>query len=238
MKYEIRNTKYETNQKFEFKNSCLSRISCFEFRASKGFTLVEMIVAIAIFMIVAVVAVGSLVRIVALNRQAQALQASVNNVSFAIDSMSREIRQGSNIGCLQTYGGEQFTPSASSGCTSLSPNANALIYFRTAKVDSNGCNLYYAYWFMPAATAGQYILEKGQQRSCTDPFQYNGGNGNFYPIIDTANVTLTGYNLAVFSSGNFTYKWVFVRLKGIAGIRAQDQNTFDVETSLSQRVND
>lgn len=53
MKSEIRSAKSETISKFEFKDSNLSRISNFEFRASmqKGFTIVETLVAIAILMI-------------------------------------------------------------------------------------------------------------------------------------------------------------------------------------------
>src|SRR4051812_23311158 len=96
----------------------------------RGFTLIEMIVSLAIFTVVAVVAVGSLVRVVALNRQAQTLQSSVNNLSFALDSMSREIRQGSALTCISGYAGAPFLPSAPGGtpCTGIN-NQNQMIIF-------------------------------------------------------------------------------------------------------------
>lgn len=219
--------------------------SRFENGPSKGFTLIEMIVAIAIFMVVAVVAVGSLVRIVALNRQAQTLQSSVNNVSFALDSLAREVRQGSKISCLRYYDGSSLLPNGLSGdCENLQLGANSLIAFQTGKTaidqaTGQPCNLYYAYWFKkPNAGVNQYVLNKAQQTYCNQYFNDNGGNGNYYPIIDASSVTLTGYNLAVFSGSSFLYKWVYIRLQGYAGLRVQDQNFFDVQTSVSQRVND
>jgi prepilin-type N-terminal cleavage/methylation domain-containing protein len=207
--------------------------------SKRGFTLVEMMVSLAIFMVVAVVAVGSLVRIVGLNRQAQSLQSSVNNISFSLDSMSREIRQGSNINCQRDYDGvSSFNPASISGeCPDIT-YPNSLIVLETAKtaVDTGGqlCNLYYAYWFSPSGVPGQYFLKKAQQTSCGQQFTPS----NFFSIIDDGNVKLTGYNLTLHDGSEFPYKWVFVRLTGFAGVRAQDQSYFDVETSISQRVAD
>lgn len=206
---------------------------------NRGFTLIEMIISIAIFMIVAVVAVGSLVRIVALNRQAQTLQASVNNVSFALDSMSREIRQGSKIGCYPSYDGSSVNPNiyASAQCAT---GANNLIVFQTGKADpTHTCILYNAYWFNTTGVPGQYTLMKAQQTACNQNMsQANiSNNAVFYPIVDDKNVVLTNYSLGVFTSAPFKYKWVLVHLAGYA-LKSQDQNSFDVETSISQRVND
>lgn len=205
-----------------------------------------MIVSIAIFMVVAVVAVGSLVRIVALNRQAQALQSSVNNISFALDSMSREIRQGSKISCQANYQGGVIIPNAapSSDCENIipTPGSPTLVFFLTPKtaIDGGGnpCNLYYAYWFnSTGSTPPRYKLLKAQQTACGQMFN----TGSFYSIVDDANVKITGYNLALFSTaGNsaFAYKWMFVRMTGYAGVKDTEQNYFDVQTSISQRVSD
>ena len=63
-------------------------------RNSQAFSLVEMIVSMAIFSVVAVIALGALTKIIASNRKAQSLQSSITNLNFMLDSMSRELRVG------------------------------------------------------------------------------------------------------------------------------------------------
>src|ERR1035437_4002808 len=66
---------------------------------SSGFTLIEMLVSISIFMVVAVVAVTALLKIVDANRKSQTLQDAINNINFAMDSITREIRVGNMYTC-------------------------------------------------------------------------------------------------------------------------------------------
>lgn len=64
-----------------------------------GFSLVEMIVSLALFSIVVTVAVGALLSLIATNQQLQAEQSVMTNLSFALDSMTREIRTGTHYYC-------------------------------------------------------------------------------------------------------------------------------------------
>ncbi len=77
--------------------------------ANSGFTLVEMVVAIALFSIVMVVCVGALLALVSANRKAQALQSVMNNLNIALDGMARSIRMGNDFdgstGCTGNTGG-------------------------------------------------------------------------------------------------------------------------------------
>lgn len=68
-------------------------------RASRGFTLVEMIVAVALFAVVMLVSVGALLALVGANRKAQALQSVINNLNISLDGMVRAIRMGSQYHC-------------------------------------------------------------------------------------------------------------------------------------------
>ncbi len=52
--------------------------------SQRGFTLIEMIVAVAVFSIVMVVGAGALLSIVDANRRGQAQQTVINNLNFAI----------------------------------------------------------------------------------------------------------------------------------------------------------
>lgn len=66
---------------------------------NKGFTLVELLVAVALFAVVMLVAVGALLSLVLANRKAQALQSVMNNLNITLDDMARSIRMGSSFYC-------------------------------------------------------------------------------------------------------------------------------------------
>jgi prepilin-type N-terminal cleavage/methylation domain-containing protein len=65
----------------------------------KGYSLIEVLVAIAIFSIVMIVAVGALVSIIDLNRKARTQKQALNNLNSAIESMTRTIRDGVEYHC-------------------------------------------------------------------------------------------------------------------------------------------
>lgn len=64
-----------------------------------GFTLIEMIVSLAVFLVVITISVGALLMLIGTNEQLQAEQSVMTNLSFALDSMTREIRTGSHYYC-------------------------------------------------------------------------------------------------------------------------------------------
>ena len=64
-----------------------------------GFTLIEMIVAVGIFAVVMLMATSAIFTVVAANAKAQSLKIVMDNLDFALQSMVREIRVGSNYTC-------------------------------------------------------------------------------------------------------------------------------------------
>jgi len=68
-------------------------------KSNQGFTLIEMIVAVSLFTVVMFVAVGALLAISDANRKATALRVVMENLNFAIESMSRSIRTGTDYSC-------------------------------------------------------------------------------------------------------------------------------------------
>ncbi len=70
----------------------------------RGFTLIEMIVAIAVFTVVMTVTAATYLNIIDIQKKANAIRAINDNVSFAMEVMSREISQSkdfnlTNAGC-------------------------------------------------------------------------------------------------------------------------------------------
>jgi prepilin-type N-terminal cleavage/methylation domain-containing protein len=65
----------------------------------RGFTLIELMVSVAIFSVVMTTALGSLLAVANADRKAQTLKTVMDNLSFALEGMSRTIRTGVNYHC-------------------------------------------------------------------------------------------------------------------------------------------
>lgn len=79
------------------------RISPTHTAAERGFTLVEVLVSLGIFAIVVTMSVGTLLVLIDANARAQAVQEAVNNVSFTLDAMVRDIRTGYAYECEASW---------------------------------------------------------------------------------------------------------------------------------------
>lgn len=73
----------------------LSPVKC----SLRGFTLIEMMIAFAIFAVIMVISAGSLISLIEANHKAQTLKTVVNNLHFAFENMSRNIRTGAVYRC-------------------------------------------------------------------------------------------------------------------------------------------
>ncbi|MDO8574480.1 MAG: GxxExxY protein [bacterium] len=67
---------------------------------AKGYTLIELLVSIGIFLIIVTIAVGGFVRALNTQKQATSLMAVNTNVASTIELMAREIRTGTNFSSL------------------------------------------------------------------------------------------------------------------------------------------
>ena len=65
----------------------------------RGYTLVELIVSIAIFSVVMLVATAAFLTMISLDRQARATNDVVTNLSYVTDTMARGIRTGQAYAC-------------------------------------------------------------------------------------------------------------------------------------------
>ncbi len=61
---------------------------------NKGFTLIEMMVAVSIFSIVVTISMGAIFTIVDANKKAQSLEAVMSNLNFSLETMTRTIKTG------------------------------------------------------------------------------------------------------------------------------------------------
>ena len=80
----------------------MKQISNFQFPISKsarGFTLLEMIVAIGIFSIVILISLSTLLVVTSAQKRAVAIQNAQDNLRFALEAISKETRTGNFFHC-------------------------------------------------------------------------------------------------------------------------------------------
>jgi len=209
----------------------------------KGFTLLEMIVSLGIFSVVAVIAVGSLVRITSLNRQAQAMQSTMNNVNYVLESISREMRTGTHFHCLA---GNSYAVNGSLVQKECKDDLNKgkgdkAILFESSKtaIPSSGvgepCQLIYSYWFKKQnGNPNYWDIRKYQQKNCEDKIL---SFGDATPLFDDKSIIVTNADFDIVSGGN-NYSWATIRFAGYAGTKEKEKNNFDIRTGVSQRIKD
>jgi prepilin-type N-terminal cleavage/methylation domain-containing protein len=71
----------------------------------RGFTLIELMVAVGLFAIIMILAAGAYLIIIGINNRVQSMTAGINNLSFALETMTRDIRTGTSYSVT----GSQFT---------------------------------------------------------------------------------------------------------------------------------
>ena len=70
------------------------QFSIFNFQSKRGFTMIELLVAISLFVVVVSVASGVFIKSLRTQRQIVSLMAANDNASLALEQMIREIRTG------------------------------------------------------------------------------------------------------------------------------------------------
>jgi len=211
---------------------------------------VEMMVSMAIFAVVAMVASGALIRIISANKKAQSIQTAMTNLNFALESLSREMRAGTEYQCGSGAVSADGLTLSSSPCFegNNSQNGSYIAFLSSEPALDSSCssqyNLAYEYIFKPLNTSPvqTYSLEKAKQPKstaglCAHPSAIStpvlSDDGDFSPIISPTNVTITGYNIKV--SGR-QYPLASIRISGYTGVLEKDRTYFTVQTAASTRT--
>jgi prepilin-type N-terminal cleavage/methylation domain-containing protein len=66
-------------------------------KTTTGFTLIEMMVSVALFAIVVMISMTAILSVVDSNKRAQAMKSVMNNLNFALETMTRSLKTGTNM---------------------------------------------------------------------------------------------------------------------------------------------
>lgn len=197
----------------------------------KGFTLIEVLVSLALFSVVLVIAGGTTVSVIDINKRNQIISSVVNNLNYSIDSMVRDVKTGYLYKC--DYGGTTYTVEALKG--SQEPGDGDCQNSITLVSTISGQDVVVKYEFVQPVDSNGYI-----QKTI-----YNDGTASPYSITDKINVkidqaqfTVTNPDALDCEGGACEYGQpsVFVVIKGKAGNQEIEVSKFYVQTFISQRV--
>lgn len=196
-----------------------------------GFTLIEIIVSLAIFTTVAVISVGALLRIMDANRKSISIKTVTNNVNFALESMTREMRVGSKYlidSNITSSILKDYSPTESATLKDVTiSSGNWVVAFNSSKVSTvNGtCNLIYAYRFN-----GTTLQKAQQSNDCGSAVAIT--NGDFKDIV-SSDVVFTKAVARVDARFKPRIEFLF---SGYSGVKDKEKVNFNIQTKVSQRI--
>jgi len=198
-------------------------------KSTKGFTLVEMLVAIAIFMSVMVSAVGALISIIHANSKAQSIKTVIDNVTFAVDSISRNVRQGTNYSCLTDLNGSTQTPN----------DKDILMCSGIGIIYTNPDSTFTQYRFVNAASIASDIINSSatttgniQRRNCDS----NGCTLWQSVTAPTSNINITSMAFTIYGAGLTQQPRVLITTDGFIMSGGATTTEFYLQTTASERI--
>ncbi|MEK7118540.1 MAG: type II secretion system protein [Patescibacteria group bacterium] len=184
-------------------------------KTGAGFTLLEMIVSIGIFLTALIIILGALVSINEAARKARSERIVADNLSAAVDSMSRSIRVGSNFHCDCT-GLASTTPKDCAMTDDTGLGGDACLVFEGQQGDSSNQNDQIA-----------YKLSGGSIERSTD-------NGATYLPLTAPELSITSLKFYVYgTTPSDDQPVVTMIVRGSAATTQSTKTNFDVQTTVS-----
>ncbi len=199
-------------------------------KSEQGFTLVEVMVSLALLATVVTMAVGTLLVLIDTNTKQQGVQSVVTNMSFALDSMTRDIRTGYFYECRSTSNSLTISGKATADC----PSGESSFAF-TESGDSLTKNM------GSNRIAYRYNSnDKSIERRLGDP--NNGGVD--WTAITAPEVQVETFDFIVNNTGGFSdtgdqrAPTVTIFISGTAGNIPGLDTSFNLQTTVTQQVLD
>ncbi len=188
----------------------------------KGFTLVEIMVATSIFMVIMLIAMGALITSSDTSKKAQALRSTMDNVNFAMESMTRSLRMGSDYTCI-TSPSFMLPASPMPDCPlDGSGGEGVAIAFTPANHAQGARDTAYVVTERTDGT-GTYVLQQCSDASpCTDLVSHD------------VNIEKLSFHVTGSSISDKIQPSVYILIKGVITIKGVP-SVFAIQTMTSQR---
>jgi prepilin-type N-terminal cleavage/methylation domain-containing protein len=181
-------------------------------KKNRGFSLIELMVATSIFVVIMLAAMGALFVLLDGAKNARAMRISMDNVNFAMESMSRSIRMGNKYYCSDSIddvimNDMKIFRDCHEGQEAIAflPSTNAISRIAYKKLDVNG----------------RGVLQRCDSSGCVD--------------MISPNINITKLKFFTFGTENENYReGVYIIMQGEVTIKDVITD-FSIQTMASMR---
>ena len=194
------------------------------FKTKFGFTIIETMIAISLFLVVVMIGINSLLNASVIHQKSQDLRSIVDNLNFIMEDMSKNIRTGYNYYCIT--GGDTLSNVA----TTKSGSSCWGIAFESATGSTSDANDQWAYYISGGkifkSTQGPYVASAFVQLTPDE-------------VVLESSPTIAGFSVlgAEPPPANSQQPFVIIRLVGKITYK-NIVSPFSIQTSASQRLVD
>lgn len=188
---------------------------------SAGFSLVELLVSLALFTIVTTVGISTLLVLINANAKAQYMQETMTNLTFVLDSVTREIRTGHGYYCANSLP-SSISESETLDCT-----------------ERTGLSIVEGGSSLTAGSGSARIAYRFQNGG----IERRVGTGDWLQLTSDA-VTITDMHFTVRGADTYTENGdvapatVTIYIEGEAGSREEIDTSFSMQTTVTHRTLD
>ena len=193
-----------------------------------GFTLVELLVSLAIFSIVVIAALGAMLSIADANRRVQKTRAILDNLSLSIESMARNLRLGSNYHC-EKISGNSIPTTGLDTATAASCDANSGWGDFMAFEDQYGD---------AASSTDQaiYYLDQNPANSTNGAIMYKKYDGGVAIPLTSPELRVGSLRFYTTGQGAGQQPKIIITISGTSTIgKSQEPVEINIQTTVSQR---
>ncbi len=204
------------------------------FKTNTGFTIIETMIAVSLFLVVTIAGMGALLNANLLHHKSQGQREIMDNLSFIMEDMSRNLRTGSNYHCIDD--GDFKTNTIKDAKSCFAGGAIAFEWQDGSRLDTNDQWVY----SIETRDGGQtYNIYKS-----TDSWAGGGANSvQLNPpqviINPVSSFSVLGAEAPDPTDGSGNHQQPFITITLVGTIQHQNTVTpFSLQTSVSQRAID
>lgn len=204
----------------DFGDAILLRTKSASPKLTTGYTIIETMIAISVFLIVIVIGIGALLNAHLVNKKSQNMRSIMDSLSFSMEDMSRNIRAGYNFKCLEK--GQTYTTAQLEEINDCMIDGYGLAFESSEGILGNTSDQ----WV--------YFVQDGKLFKST-----NGLSSVIQMTPDEVFLSSTSNTFSVFGSDIADKQQPLAIIRLVGNITSKGNTTsFSLQTVVSQRKND